>query len=428
MKILTEAPKFPKVGGVTYADGMYARVSVDGKFYWAPIEIKRQTPVPIEGATSYIYRKMINGKREVTKLGRNLAEAFTQWRNLDADAERIKQGKAPLNPQSAEASDKTRRTIHDAVEAYIASNADKVLKNKRRPRSVEAYNKAVIDFRDSVSVRYMDEIDDKVLQEHEAWILDPANVKRRKTGKRENTVANRFRYLTTFLKKNGIKLSKDLNSGNEDRGLLDYDDAPKPVLKPIDTYSEDEVRALMTAATIDQQDLIQFFINLGVRDGEAMHAQWSDIKKEDGEYVFHVQEKDHWGWKPKNKNDRKIPMSQKLYDRLMARKARLGFSKHNLIFPNGNGDPDDHLIGRLHKVWAAVQELAKKNGALELSGRSELHRFRRTYITVMLRNGTPFREVMACSGHTDLKSFMRYIDATSKPGRSGAEKMSSYGD
>src|ERR1700733_1392217 len=146
-----QKPKFPKDPDKHYADGLYARVSLDGKFYWVPVEIKRQNLVPVDNATSYIYRKMINGKRPVVKLGKDLGVAFTTWRNLESDAERVRQGRAPLHAEENTAAVKSDRlSIHDAIETYIASNADKVLKLKRRPRSTEAYDKAVIDFRDSV--------------------------------------------------------------------------------------------------------------------------------------------------------------------------------------------------------------------------------------------------------------------------------------
>lgn len=145
MMSAAQKPKFPKDPNKHYADGLYARVSLDGKFYWAPVEIKRQNLVPVDNATSYIYRKMINGKRPVVKLGKDLGVAFTTWRNLESDAERVRRGRAPLHTEE-NTTVKSRLSINDAVEAYIASNADKVLKLKRRPRSTEAYNKAVMDF------------------------------------------------------------------------------------------------------------------------------------------------------------------------------------------------------------------------------------------------------------------------------------------
>src|ERR1700688_1962721 len=85
----------------TYCDNLFARVPVEKVFYWVPVELKRQNPVAIEGATSYLYRRMTNGARKTVSLGKDLAAAFIEWRNLESDAERIKQGKAPIHTDSA---------------------------------------------------------------------------------------------------------------------------------------------------------------------------------------------------------------------------------------------------------------------------------------------------------------------------------------
>ncbi len=42
-------------------------------------------------------------------------------------------------------------------------------------------------------------------------------------------------------------------------------------------------------------------------------------------------------------------------------------------------------------------------------GEYTLHRFRRTYITTLLRNGVDLRTVQAYAGHKDIASMMRYL-------------------
>lgn len=251
------------------------------------------------------------------------------------------------------------------------------------------------------------------------------NLKRRGHGKQVNTIVNRFRFLNVWLRSLGIKMVKDLNARPDDAGLLPYDDAPKASAKKIDVYSPDEIKLLMDASTIDEGDMIQLFLKTGCRDGEVGHAKWSDIeRKSGGGYEFVVQEKTEFGWQPKSGKTRRIDLSEKLYERLQARKTRQGESKHGLIFPNGNGEPDSHLISRLHTVWARV-----KAADGELSGRPELHRFRRTFITGLLAAGVPPQDVMNYSGHTDFKSFQRYMSVDTTLGRAGIEKLSRvFGD
>lgn len=404
----------------SFAKGLYARVNNGKKFLWLRVKIHRKNPVPVDNTTSFFLRYMENGKRKIKPLGKDLNTAFIAWQNHISDAERIAAGKAPIHLDEPVVT--TRLTIHDAVEKYLASNADKLMKNKRRPRSIEAYDKAATDFRDSVNVRYMDEITAKVLLDHETWLYK--NLERRRIGKQQNTIVNRFHFLNIFLRSNGIKMVRDKNAAPDDTGLLPYDDAPKKSEKIIDVYSPEEIRLLMNAATVDEADVIQFFLKLGIRDGEAAHAKWSDIERKAGGHEFHVQEKPEFDWKPKNKKDRKIDLSAKLYERLMERKDRMGKSKHNLIFPNGKGMPDSHLIERLKRVWKRVEA---KGGVL--SGRPELHKFRRTFITGLLAAGVPPQDVMNYSGHTDYKSFQRYMAVNTQLGKAGIEKLSSsFGD
>ena len=429
-KVKREA-RFPKDPTKSYADGLFGRLVIDDRLYFTPIEIRRQNPVPVEGVTSYVYRNRERewrgaGKAEVTNLGKDLEAAFTKWRELDADAERVRQGKAPLHT-GPEIQKSERLSIADAVSAFIRKTENRLKTGKIRPKTAEAYKKAVSDFRSSVKVIYVDEITPEVLTNHETWLYE--NLKRRSIGEQQNTIVNHFNYINILFRGLGIKTIKDKNAEPSDKGLLPRDEAPKTIDKVIDVYSEDEIRTLMKAANVDAQELFQFLLYLGVRDEEAAYAQWSDIEPgPEGGFVFHVQRKAAWNWVPKHGKTRKIAINEKLYGRLTDRKERLGKTGNDLIFPNGKGEPDSHLIDRLHKVWNIVQESAKTNDTLNLTGRAELHRFRRTFITGLLKKGESFRDVMEVSGHSDLKSFMRYIKASGTFARSGVEKFSSYGD
>jgi integrase len=419
---------FAKDPAKTYADGMYARVSIEGKFFWAPIEFYRNSPVPRSGATSYIYRVMVKGERTVTPLGKDLGTAFIKWQNLEADAERVRQGKAPLRQEEPETDgadgQPTRVKISDAVEAYILNSAERLKRNRLGKNSQPAYDRAVSDFRDSVKVTYMDEITADVLLNHETWLYK--NLQKRCYGKQQNTIANRFRYLNSFFKRNGIKMVKDEHPGPDDKGLLHYEDAPEEVKKPVDMYSPEEISKLTKSATIDEVDMIQFFLRTGCRDEEAAYAVWSDlIVKKDGQettWKFRVQEKPQYNWLPKNKETRDIDIPKSLYERLMKRQGRLSQivgQKSDLIFPSGNQRPDMHLIRRLQAAWKRA----------EMKGRPELHKFRRTFITDLLGAGVPQHDVMHYSGHHDLKSFARYTAVNTERGRTGIKKVSeSYGD
>jgi integrase len=411
-----------------FAKGLYTRTNNAGVLAWRRVEIRRQNPVPVENATSYFLRYVQDGRRKIVPLGRDLNAAFIAWRNHDADRERIASGKAAIHSEMTTAPE--RLTVADAAQIYLDDCADKLAKNKLRPGTVALYRKAVIDFRDSIQIRWMDEITDRVLLDHETWLYK--NLPRRCVGKQENTIVNRFTFLNIFLLRNGVKMVKE-RSMQGDKGLLRRDEVTKKIDKPVDAYTPEEIRTLLKTATVDEADMIQFFLKLGVRDGEVMHAQYSDIaaKREDGKIMheFRVQEKPQFNWKPKSGKPRQIDIDEKLYLRLMQRKARLSCGDNDLIFPSSVGRPDAHLIKRLQNAWARTNAQAQKDGTAALQGRRELHKFRRTFITELLANGVPPQDVMNYSGHTDHKSFQRYMSFNTSRGRKGIAAMSNaYGD
>jgi hypothetical protein len=52
-----------------------------------------------------------------------------------------------------------------------------------------------------------------------------------------------------------------------------------------------------------------------------------------------------------------------------------------------------------------------------------LHKFRRSYITTLLRNGIDLRTVQAYAGHKDIASTMRYLRPASAKEAQGSRKL-----
>ena len=206
---------------------------------------------------------------------------------------------------------------------------------------------------------------------------------------------------------------KDRRQLNNDPGLLRFDEAPKQPKKgrngnaAPDKYSLDEINQMLAVATDDEKDLIQFFLRLGVRDEEAQYAEWSDIetRREDEELIheFHVREKPEYDWKPKDTEDRMLPIADALYNRLMERKKRV---TGNLIFPNSVGTPDANLIRRLQEA----------SNRAKLTKRPTLHKFRRTYASLMIAD-SDLQTVSTLLGHSDLRTTALYLAPDQVKGR-----------
>jgi integrase len=246
----------------------------------------------------------------------------------------------------------------------------------------------------------MHEITADVLKQHETYLFK--KIQRRKSGDQINTIANRFRFLSVFLAKNGVKMSKAKNPAPDDKGLLDWSDMPREKGKEfINKYSEDELNALLAVADEDEADLIHTFLRTGCRDEEIAYLHWTDINFKRQEVK--ISEKPRYAWRVKDRESRVIPVNDGvLTERLASRQKRQSPESH-LVFPNTLGEPDQHLIRRLHKV---VKRAEAKGFAFE--GEVTLHRFRRTYASMMIAH-SDLQTVSELLGHEDIETTVGYL-------------------
>jgi integrase len=377
---------------------LLARVRTeDGKYPFLPVEINRGRPVTVENTMGYYLRYSQNGKRVVQPVGANIDRAFVDYQNKEMAFARSRNGLPPIaTPEPAQGG----VLIADAVTKYIADLEVSVKIGEKSKSRLVGYRKAIEDFRDHCGVEYINEITDRVLKSHKTWLFE--NLKKRTRGKQSNTVATRFRFLSVFFVKNGIRMGKSKNPSPDDKGLMDWSDIPRETKKEhINKYSEDEVNALLSAADIDDADLIQTFLRTGCRDGEIVYLHWSDVDFK--RQQIKISDKPKYGWRPKDRESRTIPVEDGiLLKRLAARKERQTLGC-DLVFPNTKGEPDQHLIRRLHKV--AEKAMA---AGFEFEGDITLHRFRRTYASMMISH-CDLQTVSLLLGHSDIQTTARYL-------------------
>jgi integrase len=93
-------------------------------------------------------------------------------------------------------------------------------------------------------------------------------------------------------------------------------------------------------------------------------------------------------------------VDEALLKRLQKRKDRFAAKSSSLIFPNGKGRPNNHLI-------RVIQRLAKEAG---IEGRIGLHKFRKTFATMVAKEeGIEAARVLL--GHEDVATTQRYLAA-----------------
>jgi integrase len=150
-------------------------------------------------------------------------------------------------------------------------------------------------------------------------------------------------------------------------------------------------------------------LELGLRDQELQHAEFSDINRE--HRTFRVRGKPKWDFHVKAYEQRDIPILDDLFEELMTWEKE--HPQQSLILATRNGNPNGKLLAALKRVARNAElNCGRCDGCKSKSrecGEFELHKFRRTYITTLLRNNVDLRTVQAFAGHKDLASTMRYL-------------------
>jgi len=178
-------------------------------------------------------------------------------------------------------------------------------------------------------------------------------------------------------------------------------------------YSEAQIADLRAAADDEMRLAIDLLWMLGLREQEATHAEWADIDWQHS--VFRVQGKvrKHYRFAVKDSEQREVPIPATLLARLK------GWHKAHpdtrLILSGKHDLPEGHLLRKL-KALARNSNLncgrcegCQRPGAAAECEEFELHRFRRTYCTTLLRSGVDLATAQRMMGHSDLASTMRYL-------------------
>lgn len=213
-----------------------------------------------------------------------------------------------------------------------------------------------------------------------------------KTGKRKGkrklgarSVANRFNEVMIFL--NWAKHRIDIPA----EGRPAYTD------KEVEIYDPEMMEEFWSACTYEQNLKFRFFLQSGLRDQEFAHLGRNDLLRATS--MVRVTAKPQYRWKPKKGNERSVPVPPELIDEVLAYVPQKPYDR--LLFPNTLGRPDSSLLEKL-------KDIARKAG---IHDRFYLHKFRATYATTMLADGTDIETVRKWMGHKDLKAIQRYLKA-----------------
>lgn len=399
---------------ISEGEGRYSRVAVAYNRNGRPLE-----PKPKQGHVT-TYQIRVGGK--FMDAGGDFSNAITRLRQELArvgegvtreEATKLS-GVVPIDaPREA-----GRVRLVDAVNEYN-SELRTLTKGKY---TILMYKNALDGFIQSSTKTYLDEIGRKDILRYIGWMKE--NLKSRVPGGEFRTYKNRLGYLGTFLGKYGIQLKKESRrQATTDPGLISRDDIPKPLKRKPKKYDRETIDLLLSKADADEKDYLEFLLWSGFRDEEVQFLQYSDFDWKNSSVTNHA--KPQFGWKPKDSEERTVRLPSEISKRLKARmnrpqQYRDGVRKpknDDLVFPNGEGRPDTHLIYRLHNV-------AKKAG-LNLKGKRAGHMFRKTAGSRVAKK-LGLRAAMDFLGHSDVKTTALYLaadDMDSKKSQQAFEEM-----
>jgi integrase/recombinase XerD len=299
-----------------------------------------------------------------------LDEALTRLKQAEVMVHAAKVGLAMPGQES-----KKQTLLASAVELYFGN----LEARKADPKTIKTYRIAVNGFVASCKKRYVEDIDKQDLLDYMRW-LGEQPMRKRKHGNPERTMFNKVGHVAIFLKAIGKP------------ALLPTTQYPRYEEKMVTAHDDDELDLLYAHADAEKRFLLDYFLGSAVRDGDAAHAEFSDLKGN----TLEIKRKPHLGWKPKKHHCRKITIPQSLADAIREREKK---SASTLIFPNGEGKPNQHLLRDL-------QGFAERAGA---KFHTELHKLRKTCATRWAVAGIPLHMIQKMLGHKSLATTQAYL-------------------
>jgi len=268
-----------------------------------------------------------------------------------------------------------KRLVSEAVTEFLLE-----AKRRKAHKTWQAH-KANLDLFMQVAPRYVQDI-------KRSDVTDKFIGKLQEQGLALRTQNHRVCCLLAFLKFTGVVTQPPLTQK----------DAPKYTDEGIRCYTQADLDALWAACDPQEELLFRFFLNSGAREQEVMYAESTDLLRDCT--TFLVQAKQQYGFQPKGRKKREVPLPDDLAKKLRAHVQTL---KGTLLFPHANGRPNGHML----RILKAVVERA---GLKATYGKWTLHLFRHSFCTTHLQKGVDVYTVMRWAGHEDMATTQKYLD------------------
>ncbi len=283
--------------------------------------------------------------------------------------------------------DPQRKTLAKAYTAFLQAAED-----RGSPEAKLVYKTAVDEFLQVIRKTYVDELTGADM------LFYQRHLRKRERGCSDRTVYNRWANVKAFY----------LWCGLDPKAMKIT--APKFEEQTPEVYEPEEMKKFFPAIEHDPSfyACCQIMLKCGLRDQEVRYLEWKNVNLKRG--VLHVEGNPHYGFKVKDSEQRDVPIPPDLVNWLQ--KYRAAHPGDRLVCPTRTGNPNTkHLLLLKRAARRAGLNCDACEGCEERNECSHwfLHKFRATYVTMLLRSGMDLRTTMKLSGHSDLASVMRYL-------------------
>ena len=285
-------------------------------------------------------------------------------------------------------------TVAEAVASYLKDMEPP----QREPKTYVAYKHCLELFASTCAKRFVQDVKREDLLSFIRKLYE--------LGCGPRTAYNRAVIVSQLLKANGI--TKLLHN----RDWPEYVEPIRPM------YDEEEIQSLLRASGKDERVLYLCYLLTGLRDKEMRYLTWRDIDFRT--QVIRVTRKPLYGFKPKNKEEREVPVPASLMAALKKYKGSKKLNADALVFPNEVGRPDKRHEFKLKRIafhaklncGQCVSKHGNKCAEGPFCSNFFLHKFRHTFATRNLQDHVcDIKTLQNWMGHKDLASTMVYLKA-----------------
>ncbi len=164
---------------------------------------------------------------------------------------------------------------------------------------------------------------------------------------------------------------------------------PEPQKNP-NPYRDDELEQLFSCLQLRHRQIVELYLQTGMRRGELMKLMWKDV--DFGSGLITVRD-------PKNDADRVIPMSERVREIL-----------REIRNQNGKDRPSLTVLGSLANIRQVLVRAMARAGIAEDRRDRPLHRLRDTFGTKLAEKGIPADRIQKLMGHKDIAMTLRYVE------------------